>query len=175
MSKKPTWPKDDVHPRVMSEREYGEWARAKIVVLETDLAALQDQVRELEVERWDDFSKDDPQAWPLYVHEWLRREILRLGAAGGGGDVSGHKNDYAVLVDAFRAVGDALQEAGFMPLGDDYASSVRAMSDQLAASQERARELDARVGLLRSVLSRIPDSVRDKAWEQAASPGEEGT
>ena len=34
------WPKDDVHPRIMLEREYGEWARDKIVVLEAELEAV---------------------------------------------------------------------------------------------------------------------------------------
>ena len=34
------WPKDDVHPRIMSERDYGEWARDKIVVLEAELEAV---------------------------------------------------------------------------------------------------------------------------------------
>ena len=89
-------------------------------------------------------------------------------------NVDAHADAWVVLVDAFRAVGDALQEAGFMPLGDDYASSVQAMSDQLAASQERARRL---TDLLREA--------RHGRWNRVAEmdallsapepPGEEGT
>ena len=35
---------------------------------------------DLMAERWDDFSKDDPQSWPAYVHEWLRERTTKLEA-----------------------------------------------------------------------------------------------
>ena len=38
------WPRDDVHPRVMSDREYRTWAEAKIQVLEADVVKLRSAI-----------------------------------------------------------------------------------------------------------------------------------
>ena len=46
--------------------------------LEAELAVARMRLAALEVERWDDFSKDDPQSWPLYVHKWLEAELADL-------------------------------------------------------------------------------------------------
>ena len=35
-------------------------------------------LKALEIERWDDFSKDDPQSWPKYVHDWLTSRLAEL-------------------------------------------------------------------------------------------------
>ena len=38
------WPRDDVHPQVMSDREYRIWADEKIQVLEADVVKLRSAI-----------------------------------------------------------------------------------------------------------------------------------
>jgi len=43
--------------------------------IESAMLAAADEWEALERERWDDFSKDDPQSWPSYVHEHIRERV----------------------------------------------------------------------------------------------------
>jgi hypothetical protein len=48
--------------------------------LDAHADAWAEQIYDLSAERWDDFSKDDPQSWPPYVHEWLRKQLAQQTA-----------------------------------------------------------------------------------------------
>ena len=71
---KPEWPR--ICPHCYDRHNKGGVADRRR--LEAELAVARMRLAALEVERWDDFSKDDPQSWPLYVHKWLEAELADL-------------------------------------------------------------------------------------------------
>jgi hypothetical protein len=119
------------------------------------ITAQENALRSLERERWDDFSKDDPQSWPRYVHEWLdaktqqlraRAEALEkhivirravehgLYAHGGASD--------ACEVGPCGPANDALAAAGQVPITD--AKKVLERRRELTMEEHRAIWAEAR-------------------------------
>ena len=95
---------------------------------------------------------DKPEALPSTGHEALGPETLRklkrkhrinenrryctCGAEPLNTYVDAHAAAWEAKEEQFRRVGNALVEAGFTPLGDDYAASVEAMSRSYENSKD---------------------------------------
>jgi hypothetical protein len=146
MSDQTKWPKDDVHPRIMSEREYGEWAREKIVVLEADLEAVK--------------AREEALARMIVRRELQMAVELCQCAAGAVVDTSEHDDECPYVIALARVVRH--EKAASDPPGevDGHAFDLYAMPRGVRATR----------------LSWIPQNPREWAGMAASSPpGEEGT